>query len=93
MLDHQLRKIDEEPTVMWRMRRARGLSAHAVLGVNGRAAWVMWFVNDRPIGVRDFDDWHGAVRWSEQMKAQNWAIGWRLASDVDDAPPPEQPLS
>jgi len=72
------------------MRRPRGLSAHAVLGVNGSSAWVMWFVNDRPVGVRDFDNWDGAVRWSEQLKVQNWSIGWRLTSDVDDAPTPDR---
>ena len=85
-----LRSIDDEPTVMWRMQRAHGLTTHAVLGLHDNAAWVMWFVNDRPVGVRDFDSWDGAVRWSEQMKVQNWSVGWRLASDEDDAPPPDQ---
>ena len=85
-----LRSIDDEPTVMWRMRRVHGQSTHAVIGLQGSAAWVMWFVNDRPVGVRDFDNLDGAVQWSELMKAQNWSVGWRLTSDVDDAPPPDQ---
>ena len=41
----------------------------------------MWFVNGRLLGDRDFDDVTCALRWSEQMQAQNWAAGWRLASD------------
>jgi hypothetical protein len=38
----------------------------------------VWFLNDRPLGYRDFGDWTSALRWSEQMQAQNWAVGWRL---------------
>ena len=67
----------DEPTVMWRMRRADGLSAHAVIGFQGRGAWVIWFLNDRPIGIRDFDSWRCALQWSERMQFQNWTVGWR----------------
>ena len=67
----------DEPTVMWRMRRPDGLAAHVVIGFQGRAAWVLWFLNDRPIGLRDFDDWSSAIEWADRMQRQNWAVGWR----------------
>ena len=66
---------------MWRMRRADGQSSHAIIGSRPNGAAVAWFVNGRPLGLRDFDDWTSALRWSEQMQAQNWAAGWRLASE------------
>ena len=71
----------DEPTVMWRMLRGDGLSSHAVIDARSDAAVVIWFVNDRPLGSRDFGDWTSALRWSDQMLAQNWAAGWRLAPD------------
>ena len=70
----------DEPTVMWRMRRSDGLSAHAVIGFLGAGAWVIWFLNGRPVGVRDFDDWTNAIQWSERMQFQNWTVGWRDVS-------------
>ena len=73
--------VYNEPTVMWRMRRAGGLSSHAVIAPRPDGAVVVWFVNDRPLGFRDFSDWTGALRWTEQLQFQNWAVGWRLASD------------
>jgi hypothetical protein len=77
----------DEPTVMWRMRRADGLVCHAVIDPRSDGAFVfMWFINDRPLGSRDFPDLASALRWSDQMQAQNWAVGWRLASELDDAP-------
>ena len=75
-----------EPTVMWRMRHRDGRLAHAVIGPRGDRASVIWFLNDRPLGSHDFDDWTSAIRWSEQMRAQFWTVGWRLASDRDDGP-------
>ena len=51
----------DEPTVIWRMHRGEGASTHAVIGPEGAGAWVMWFVNGRPMGVRDFSDWSGAL--------------------------------
>ena len=72
--------IYDEPTVMWRMRRADGVS-HAVIGPRADGAVVVWFINDRPIGYRDFGDLSSALHWSDQMQAQNWAVGWRLASE------------
>jgi hypothetical protein len=74
------RSAIDEPVVLWRMRRAGGL-AHAVLGPRADGAVVVWFFNDRPLGYRDFGDWTSALRWSEQLQAQNWAVGWRLASE------------
>ena len=71
---------------MWRMRRRDGLTAHALIGLRGRAARVIWFLNDHPIGVRDFDDWEGALRWTELLRAHNWSAGWRLLTD-DGFPP------
>ena len=73
-------------TVMWRMRRADGLSCHAVIGPCAEGAVVMWFVNDRPLGFRVFVDWTSALRWSDQLQAQNWTVGWRLVPEYDDAP-------
>lgn len=64
---------------MWRMSRADGQSSHAVIDrCHGRVA-VVWYVNERAVGLRDFDDWTSALLWSEQMQAQNWTAGWRLA--------------
>jgi hypothetical protein len=81
----------DEPTVMWRMRRGNGLSAHAVIGLRGRGAWVMWFLNDHPIGVRDFEDWESALQWTDRMQAQNWSVGWRLLADGDATSDPSLP--
>ena len=72
--------IYDEPTVMWRMRRP-GQSAHAIIGSHTDGAILVWFLNDRPAGYRTFGDWSSALRWSEQLQAQNWAVGWRLESD------------
>jgi hypothetical protein len=66
---------------MWRMNRADGLSSHAVLDPRPDGAAVFWFVNDRPVGGRDFDDWSSALRYCDQMQAQNWAAGWRQAPE------------
>ncbi|MGE0363286.1 MAG: hypothetical protein AB7R67_21420 [Vicinamibacterales bacterium] len=69
------------PTVMWRMMRTDGQTAHAVIDPSSSGAAVIWFVNDRPMGIRDFEDWSGALRWSDQLQTQNWATGWRLVPD------------
>ena len=76
-----MRLLYEEPAVMWRMRRPDGATAHAVIGPRADGAVVVWFINGRPLGYRDFGDWTGAIRWSDQMQAQNWAVGWRLVSE------------
>jgi predicted YcjX-like family ATPase len=52
-----------------------------MIGPRPDGAVVIWFLNDHPMGSRDFSDWSSALRWSEQMQAQNWAVGWRLISD------------
>jgi len=75
--------VYDQPTVMWRMRRADGLSSHAVIGPRSEGAVVVWFINGRPLGFKDFDDWASALRWSDQMQAHNWAVGWRLSPDYD----------
>lgn len=71
----------DQPTVMWRMSRADGQSSHAVIDPRPAGAAVIWFVNDRPVGLREFDDWTSALRWTERMQAQNWTTGWRLTAD------------
>lgn len=76
----------DSPTVMWRMARADGLSCHAVLEPRAGKAVVTWFLNDRPLGDRVFSDWTTALRWSDQLQAQNWTVGWRLVPDYDDSP-------
>ena len=69
--------VYDEPTVMWRMRRVGGQLSHAVIAPRADGAVVVWFLNDLPIGSRDFPDWSAALRWSEQLQFQNWAVGWR----------------
>ena len=72
----------DEPTVMWRMRRGDGLQAHAVIGaLTGGVTVLVWFINNHPLGFRDFSDVGAALRWSDQLQAQNWAAGWRLVTD------------
>jgi hypothetical protein len=48
---------------------------------------VVWFLNGRALYVRDFDDWGSALRWSDRLREQNWAAGWRLLPDDDVTPP------
>lgn len=69
------------PAVMWRMTRRGGETAHAILDPRPSGAAVVWFVNDRPLGFREFTDWTAALRWLEQLQTQNWAAGWRLVAD------------
>jgi hypothetical protein len=73
----QAKRSYDEPTVMWRMRREDGRLSHAVIDPRQGAATVVWFVNDRPLGRRSFEDWSGALRWSDQLRTQNWKAGWR----------------
>ena len=75
-----------QPTVMWRMRRPDGRLSHAVIGTDANRAIVAWFVNNRSLGYREFENWTGALQWCEQMQAQNWAAGWRLFTEDDDRP-------
>jgi hypothetical protein len=63
------------------MQRADGRLAHAVIGPRPDGTVVVWFIDDRPLGYRDCGDWGSAIRWSDQMQAQNWAVGWRLAAE------------
>jgi hypothetical protein len=74
-----------EWTVMWRMRRADGLMSHAAIGVRGDGKFVLiWFVNDRPLGYREFSNCTAALDASERMRLQNWTVGWRLTQQYDD---------
>jgi hypothetical protein len=70
-----------EPTVMWRMQREHGLVMYAVIAPTRRGASVGWFVNGRLLGMREFDDWTGAIAWSDRIREQNWTVGWRLTPD------------
>jgi hypothetical protein len=63
------------------MRRGNGLVSHAVIDPRSNGALVSWFLNGWQIGARDFDDWTSALVWSEQLRTQNWRVGWRLTSD------------
>ena len=64
------------------MQRGNGLATtHAMISPRSEGAILVWFLNGRPLGCRDFGDWTSALRWSDQLKAQNWAVGWRLASE------------
>jgi hypothetical protein len=53
------------------------MRSHTVISPRSDGALVVWFVNGRPLGYRDFDDWPSAIRWSDQLRKQNWSVGWR----------------
>jgi hypothetical protein len=76
-----------EATVMWRMRRADGQQARAVIDPMESGTRVLWFVNGRPLGVRYFDDWTGAIECVDRLRTQYWTVGWRLADDAPEGPP------
>jgi hypothetical protein len=63
------------------MQRSDGSLTHAVIGSSSHGPVLVWYVNGRALGYRDFDDWTGALRWSDQLQAQNWAVGWRLVPE------------
>jgi hypothetical protein len=67
--------------VMWRMHRPEGLRLHAVIHPRVDGAALAWYLNGRPLGMKDFTDWTSALHWSERLKAQNWAVGWRPESE------------
>ena len=81
MAQRQIASTYNEPTVMWRMQRGDRLVAHAVIAPTTEGASVIWFVNGRPLGLREFNDWSGAISWSDRIRHQNWVAGWRLTSD------------
>ena len=81
MARSQIASTYNEPTVMWRMHRPDHLVMHAVIAPIKRGASVMWFVNTRLLGMREFTDWSGAISWSDRIRHQNWVAGWRLTSD------------
>jgi hypothetical protein len=63
------------------MQRPGGSLCHTVIRPRADGALVVWFINGRPLGFRDFENWSSALRWSNQLQAQNWAAGWRPAFD------------
>ena len=63
------------------MQRGDGAISHVVIDPRSTGAILVWFINGRPLGFRDFGEWTSALRWSDQLQAQNWAVGWRLASE------------
>ncbi|MDH4062823.1 MAG: hypothetical protein OEW19_00375 [Acidobacteriota bacterium] len=69
------------------MHRAGGLASHLVIARETHRALVAWFLNGHPQGVREFEDVGRAIQFSERMQFQNWAVGWRLVADRDDAAP------
>lgn len=74
-------RVLDSAIVLWRMQRAEGMHLHAVIHPRVDGAAVVWYINGRPLGSRDFTDWTGALLWSDRLKAQNWAVGWRPASE------------
>jgi hypothetical protein len=71
-----------EPTVMWRMRRGdRQVALGVIAPAADGASVVVWYLNGRPLGMREFSDWASAIAWSDRMRDQNWAAGWRLTPD------------
>ncbi len=69
-------RVQHDPVVLWRMKRP-GMRSHTVISPRSDGALVVWFVNGRPLGYRDFKDWTSAIRWSDQLRKQNWSVGWR----------------
>jgi len=79
--DSRIASTYNEPTVMWRMRRERGLVMHAVIAATAQGASVMWFVNTRLLGMRECADWTDAIAWSDRIRELNWTVGWRSTPD------------
>ena len=75
-----------EPTVMWRMRHPDGRWAQAVIDPTEHVARAQWFVNGRPVDDRSFADWTSAIAWTDRLRAQQWAVGWRLSDDIPEGP-------
>jgi hypothetical protein len=77
----QIAPTYNEPTVMWRMQRGDRMFAQAVIAPAADGASVIWFVNGRPLGMREFTDWGSAIAWSDRIRHQNWVAGWRLTEN------------
>jgi len=75
-----------EPTVMWRMRHRDGRSAQAVIDPTENVAQAQWFVNGRQVDSRCFADWTSAIAWTDRLRAQQWAVGWRVSEDIPEDP-------
>jgi hypothetical protein len=71
-----------EPTVMWRMRRGERLAAYALITpLPGPGVIAVYFVNDHPMRMRQFEDWTDAIAWCGRLRDQCWTTGWRSTSD------------
>jgi hypothetical protein len=81
MSDTPIPLVYDEPTVMWKMQRRDGVSSHAVIDSSPDGPVVIWYINGRMLGFRNFGDWTRALQWSDQLQAQNWAAGWRLTPE------------
>ena len=66
---------------MWRMQRPDNLVMHAVIALTATGASLMWFVNTRLLGMREFTELADAIVWSDRIRDQNWTAGWRLTPD------------
>ena len=67
-----------EPTIMWRLRRADGCGAHALIIPHGNAATAMWFAEGKPEESRDFTNWHDAIYWLDCELAKLLLVGWQV---------------
>jgi hypothetical protein len=65
------------------MQREHGLVMHITIAPTRDGANVTWFLNTRLLGAREFVDWADAIAWSDRIRDQNWAVGWRLTPDAD----------
>jgi hypothetical protein len=75
-----------EPTVMWRMRHRDGRSAQAVIDSTENVVRAQWFVNGREVDSRCFADLTSAIAWTDRLRAQQWAVGWRVSEDIPEDP-------
>jgi hypothetical protein len=57
-----------EPTVMWRLGRASKETACAVIVPTRRDATLLWWVNSKIAGVRDFPGLSEAVAAAEELR-------------------------
>ena len=56
------------PSVLWRIVRADGSSAHAVLEANGSKTTLAWYLNHEIMGAEEFDTRAVAMRRAEELR-------------------------
>ncbi len=78
MPDISATSIYREPTVMWHLQHDDGRVAHGVIVSRGSKASAIWFVRGSPQDTRDFNTWHGAIRWLERVLVKLQMTGWCL---------------